>query len=46
MELEAIFVVPTHGSTCPKCGASIEGETKTCAACGSVSYIQLDVCYI
>ncbi|RPA75875.1 hypothetical protein BJ508DRAFT_417884 [Ascobolus immersus RN42] len=25
-----------HGS-CPKCGATIEGETKSCSACGSVS---------
>jgi len=36
MKLEPISVIPAHGSTCPKCGASIEGEAKTCTACGSV----------
>jgi ribosomal protein L37E len=24
-------------STCPKCGSSIDGSTKSCGSCGSVS---------
>jgi len=29
-------LVNSHGSTCPKCGATIDGDAKTCGSCGSV----------
>ncbi|KAI1766574.1 hypothetical protein GGR53DRAFT_485837 [Hypoxylon sp. FL1150] len=26
-----------HSSSCPKCGQTFDGETKTCGSCGAVS---------
>ncbi|KAI0855495.1 hypothetical protein F4860DRAFT_496195 [Xylaria cubensis] len=26
-----------HNSSCPKCGASFAGDSKTCGSCGAVS---------
>ena len=34
-------LVNMHGATCPKCGAGITGENKSCGACGSVSCLPL-----
>jgi hypothetical protein len=30
-------LVNSHNDACPKCGAGISGDTKTCGSCGSVS---------
>lgn len=30
-----------HGTSCPKCGASSDGSSKTCGGCGAVSYMPL-----
>ncbi|KAI1117512.1 hypothetical protein F5Y14DRAFT_402858 [Nemania sp. NC0429] len=27
-----------HNSSCPKCGAAFAGESKSCGACGAVSF--------
>ncbi|KAF1913974.1 hypothetical protein BDU57DRAFT_454871 [Ampelomyces quisqualis] len=30
-------IVNSHNDNCPKCGAGISGDAKTCGSCGSVS---------
>ncbi|KAI6092694.1 hypothetical protein F4821DRAFT_223035 [Hypoxylon rubiginosum] len=30
-----------HNSSCPKCGQTFDGETKTCGSCGAVSRLTL-----
>ncbi len=39
MQTSTFFLVDAHSNSCPKCGASIEGESKSCGSCGSVSLI-------
>jgi ribosomal protein S27AE len=35
MQSTTVFV-NSHNDACPKCGAGISGDTKTCGSCGSV----------
>ena len=36
--MQSTTVLVNAHSSCPKCGATIEGDNKSCGSCGSVSF--------
>ncbi|KAJ4985283.1 hypothetical protein SVAN01_09228 [Stagonosporopsis vannaccii] len=35
--MQSTIALVNFHSSCPKCGASIDGDSKSCGSCGSVS---------
>ncbi|KAF2132393.1 hypothetical protein P153DRAFT_285094 [Dothidotthia symphoricarpi CBS 119687] len=54
--MQSSTILVNFHNSCPKCGASIDGDNKSCGSCGSVSCLHnillcsvgdyADVCYI
>ncbi|KAF1841596.1 uncharacterized protein K460DRAFT_293729 [Cucurbitaria berberidis CBS 394.84] len=44
--MQSTIVLVNAHSDCPKCGASISGDAKTCGSCGSVSHSGISKSYL